>query len=595
MNENRKKVSTVGKIRILAAAALSVAIIGSQVPVVQASDTSVIQKIDNFIPENITVENPVSLSEIKLPDSEYGTLEWADGSFIPDRRVQSCEAILKPADGVDLSDMEDWDEEIGGVICHIRVVVSSIESSGEYDALEDYSEENFDISEINDGDTASVSEEAENPDAISETEPADESSEEEITGDNTTGNASVDNEEDNENTDADATLGEDAEDVAFRENIAEDVAEETSLDNEESSADGQACLEDIEDSSEGTVQKEDSDQAESSLEGDAPDLSGEQPETDENIFDNPADFTIEDNRPVQAEEDLTEEEQAERAMINHSCNGIFVSGINLPWYVQFRVSSGESYEFSNEAEASIFQSYEFELWDLQNNTEYEIPDGEYISVTIPVKEGYDYIIEHLLDNGATETIIPSVEGGTMVFSTHSFSPFGIAGSKQLVGPDFGLDISITPTPTPTVTPTANPSQIPGTASGGSSSGTTSGGSTGSGSGNSGSSVSGGSTSGGIAIGDNNSGTSLAGSDGNGSGNTSQNYSDSNTGSAEESTAVSGGDNSSNSSSQSTGNLSSTKDKAVATGDTTQILPFVILIMAAVVIIGAVLFIRKKKK
>ena len=57
----------------------------------------------------------------------------------------------------------------------------------------------------------------------------------------------------------------------------------------------------------------------------------------------------------------------------------------------------------------IFQSFEFELWDLQNNTEYEIPNGEYISVTVPVKAGYEYTIEHLLDNGATESIIPTVK------------------------------------------------------------------------------------------------------------------------------------------------------------------------------------------
>ena len=61
------------------------------------------------------------------------------------------------------------------------------------------------------------------------------------------------------------------------------------------------------------------------------------------------------------------------------------------------------------------QSYEPKVWDLKNNTEYEIPDGQYVSVTIPVKEGYKYSIEHLLDNGATDTIIPSVNGNTMVF------------------------------------------------------------------------------------------------------------------------------------------------------------------------------------
>ena len=117
--------------------------------------------------------------------------------------------------------------------------------------------------------------------------------------------------------------------------------------------------------------------------------------------------------------------------------------------MQFRVSSGDSYQFTNESDAMIFQSYEFELWDLQNDTEYEIPSGEYVSVTVPVKSGYEYTIEHLLDNGATETIIPSVEDGIMVFSTHSFSPFGIAGSRQLVGPDTGDDSNSAGTVTPT--------------------------------------------------------------------------------------------------------------------------------------------------
>ena len=67
-----------------------------------------------------------------------------------------------------------------------------------------------------------------------------------------------------------------------------------------------------------------------------------------------------------------------------------------------QVASGENYEFTNEAEANVFKSYEFELCDLRNNTEYEIPDGEYLSVTVPVKAGYDYTIEHLLDSGAME-------------------------------------------------------------------------------------------------------------------------------------------------------------------------------------------------
>ena len=118
---------------------------------------------------------------------------------------------------------------------------------------------------------------------------------------------------------------------------------------------------------------------------------------DDNIFDNPVLPDEKDNRPTDVEDNLSDEEKEERAEINHTCDGITVSGANLPWYVQFRVSSGDSYQFTNESDAMIFQSYEFELWDLQNDTEYEIPSGEYVSVTVPVKSGYEYTIEHLLD------------------------------------------------------------------------------------------------------------------------------------------------------------------------------------------------------
>ena len=97
------------------------------------------------------------------------------------------------------------------------------------------------------------------------------------------------------------------------------------------------------------------------------------------------------------------------------------------------------------------------MWNLKTDSKYEIPDGQYISVTVPVKAGYEYTIEHLLDNGAMETIVPSVDGSTMIFSTHSFSPFGIAGSKPLIGENIAEDgysggtISVTSTPKPAST------------------------------------------------------------------------------------------------------------------------------------------------
>ena len=349
-----------------------------------------------------------------------------------------------------------------------------------------------------------------------------------------------------------------------------------------------------------------------------------------NIFDNPLDFTTADTRPATAEDDLTEEEQAARAAQNHSCEGISVSGIDLPWYVQFQVTSGENYEFKNEDNATIFQSYEFKLWDLKNNTEYEIPDGQYVSVTIPVKEGYKYSIEHLLDNGATETIIPSVNGNTMVFSTHSFSPFGIAGFRPIVGEDIANGAygdGSTPTPTPTVTisgtPTPSPS-VTGTGTNGtngsgtgktdSNSGNETGGNTGdsngisngntngSSNGTSGTGNGGSSSGTGSSDGSDNSGTSNTpgvASDGTINSGTTDGSSSNGTGSSTNAGQTAGnttGNTAGNTAATSNGNNGQSQtSNAVKTGDNTMILPFVILVIAAAAVIIIVIIVRKKKR
>ena len=63
-------------------------------------------------------------------------------------------------------------------------------------------------------------------------------------------------------------------------------------------------------------------------------------EEDNNIFDRPQEPSEEEmDRPSDIEENLSEQEMAEMAEQNHTCNGISVSGINLPWYVQFRATS----------------------------------------------------------------------------------------------------------------------------------------------------------------------------------------------------------------------------------------------------------------
>lgn len=401
MESKRKRMMYRKSMRLLAAAAMATALIGGQVHGVWAQHDTTMEESTGIFPENITIEQPVELSEVSLPESEYGTLSWADGSYVPTERVQSYDVVLEPFSSVDLSDYEGWDEENGVLRGTITVVVSSISEP--------------DVTEI--------------PDSQSQTS---------------------------------ATVTP----------VISGIPEVTEVPGEEQK--------DGTDSEEDSL-KQDTETGEESLEaGEAEigtDTSVSPTVTEapvEDIFDQPDEVLEEDERPVDVEENLTQEEKYARAAENHSCSGISVSGISLPWYVQFRVSSGDQYEFTNQSDASIFKSYEFELWDLRTDTEYEIPDGEYISVVVPVKEGYDYTIEHLLDNGAIETIIPSVEGNTMIFSTHSFSPFGIAGSKPLVGGDIAeegysdgneqtTEVSLSPAASSNTATTSGANQITSTA------------------------------------------------------------------------------------------------------------------------------------
>ena len=421
--------------------------------------------MSSLIPDNITLDKPVELADVELPATEYGTFEWADGSFVPAQRVQSCEVLLIPAEGQDLSHVDGWDPESGAVVGYINVIVNSITDGDNVDKTEGSGKT----------DPTENADPTETPDTDNE--------ESKIEEDKTDNKNNKDNNSNADKTDKDTeTTGK----LEPADDMTQDK-EDTKKDDEDGAGD--------------------------------------------NIFDNPVLPDDKDDRPTDAEDSLSDEEKEERAALNHTCDGITVSGVNLPWYVQFRVSSGDSYQFTNESDAMIFQSYEFELWDLKNNTEYEIPNGDYISVTVPVKSGYQYTIEHLLDNGATETIIPSVENGIMVFSTHSFSPFGIAGSRQLVGPDAGNDTDDTDAVTPA--PASSDSQ-----------------SSDSGKNNT------------VSVNDS---------------------SDSNNGS------------SSDQNDNSTENKAVKNNNTVNTGDTTSIMPFVILFVAAAVIAGVAVFIKKRKK
>lgn len=554
---------------ILAAAALSMTLIGGQTFPAYAENSSGIES-GAVIPDNITIDSPTALANIALPSNAYGTLSWADSSYVPDKRVQSCGVVFKPAAGADLSGLPGWDSNSGTLTGSVTVVVSSLDSteensgseessdssdSGESYETDDKEENGTDVNE-SDADT-SVKETEDN---AAENEEKNEGLQDDSTQENenkedpeTTGKTEQSSSDSSDTTDAGAEENRDPEITETPE-----VTAAPSEDNKTQEGEGAEVTETpavtitpaAEDGMDPDAASENRDDENHEKNNDAeitaiPEIT-ETPDTEENkdnIFDRKDD--TEDKRPQNAATDLTETEKEEIASQNHTCDGITVSGIDLPWYVQFRVSGGEDYQFTNEEDATIFKSYEFELWDTQNNTEYKIPDGEYISVTVPVKAGYTYSIEHLLDNGAMETIIPSVDGDTMTFSTHSFSPFGIAGSKSLVGPDAESNTGAT------VTPAADASSSDASSSG----------------------------------------TAETDSIDTNAAETSQNLTSDST--DQEQSPSQNSDTAENEAEEQSS--ATTSKKQVNTGDNTQILPFVILFVAAAVVAGVAVFFKKRKK
>ena len=530
---------------ILAAAALSMTLIGGQTFPAYAENSSGIES-GAVIPDNITIDSPTALANIALPSNAYGTLSWADSSYVPDKRVQSCGVVFKPAAGADLSGLPGWDSNSGTLTGSVTVVVSSIDSTEENSG----SEESSDSSDSDSGESYGTDDKEENGTNVNESdadtsvkETEDSTAENEEKNEGLQDNSAQENKEDPEITEAPEVTAAPSEDNKTQDGEEAEAVETPAVTITPAAEDGMdpdAASENRDDEN-----HEKNNDAEITA---IPEIT-ETPDTEENmdnIFDRKDD--TEDKRPQNAATDLTETEKEEIASQNHTCDGITVSGIDLPWYVQFRVSGGEDYQFTNEEDATIFKSYEFELWDTQNNTEYKIPDGEYISVTVPVKAGYTYSIEHLLDNGAMETIIPSMDGATMTFSTHSFSPFGIAGSKSLVGPDAESNTGAT------VTPAADASSSDTASSGTADSAET-----------------------------DSTDTNTA--------ETSQNLTSDST--DQEQSSSQNSDTAENEDEEQSS--ATTSKKQVNTGDNTQILPFVILFVAAAVVAGVAVFFKKRKK
>lgn len=235
------------------------------------------------------------------------------------------------------------------------------------------------------------------------------------------------------------------------------------------------------------------------------------------------------------------------AAYNHTQRGVSVYG-NLPWYVQFRVKLTDAGK-KEENGKKVLVPYELSLWDLYANAAYTLPEGESVTVTMPVPDveiDGEFTVFHYKSDGTVESIKPVMNGNMMSFETSTFSPFMVAGSTVITGIGIG---SVTPS--------------------------------GSGSGNSSDNGSNGTgTSAGSSAGD----SSQAGSTSGGTGDSTQTGNTSN-----------GTENSSQTGNTSSGNTGNYNAAAVNTGDSTNVIPAAVTALAALLVIVGLLIHKKKKE
>ena len=135
---------------------------------------------------------------------------------------------------------------------------------------------------------------------------------------------------------------------------------------------------------------------------------------------------------------LLESAKEMAAAYNHTQLGVSVYG-NLPWYVQFQVKLTDV-GGKRENGLEILLPYELKLWNLYTDSVYTLPEGETVTVTMPVPDveiDGEFTVFHYKSDGSVETIRPVINGNMMSFETGSFSPFSVAGSTVITGIGLG--------------------------------------------------------------------------------------------------------------------------------------------------------------
>lgn len=399
---------------------------------VEAPETPEEQEPEETVPVagSVTVPGEITLSKPEdIKNFDFGKAGFAgEGSFaweketVPIAYETEIKVVFTPSDieGKDYSQVEGWDAQKNQVIRTVKVLVESLKEDSNTDNAP-----------------------ADNTDKDNEKENGE-------SGDNTKEDA------DTEQGKQDQT-GSDQENASDQDNIEDqtenpDTEEKkpgTAEEDQGTSNDQKEEDQESQESSNGQEEEAPKDEESSNgQEGEAP--KDEESSQEENTQETDEDF-------IQAEAGKTGEVAQEipqaipvGSLIDEN-TGVRVEGDFLPYYVDLQVSYNDELDQLPDAGiGQILSAYEIKLWDLKENEEYKIPEGNKVRVMIPLPENADSFsqlsIAHYLGNSEYEyytlpteeypgnlTII-TIEGiEYLTFETVSFSPFNVGGS-QLVGP-----------------------------------------------------------------------------------------------------------------------------------------------------------------
>lgn len=413
---------------------------------VEAPETPEEQEPEETVPVagSVTVPGEITLSKPEdIKNFDFGKAGFAgEGSFaweeetVPTAYETEIKVVFTPSDieGKDYSQVEGWDAQKNQVIRTVKVLVESLKEDS-----------NTDNAPADNTDKDNEKENGESGDNTKEDADTEQGKQDQTGLDQENASDQDNIEDQTENPDTEEKKPGTAEEDQGTSN---DQKEEDQESQESSNGQEEEAPKDEESSNDQKEEDRESQESSNGQEGEAP--KDEESSQEENTQETDEDF-------IQAEAGKTGEVAQEipqaipvGSLIDEN-TGVRVEGDFLPYYVDLQVSYNDELDQLPDAGiGQILSAYEIKLWDLKENEEYKIPEGNKVRVMIPLPENADSFsqlsIAHYLGNSEYEyytlpteeypgnlTII-TIEGiEYLTFETASFSPFNVGGS-QLVGP-----------------------------------------------------------------------------------------------------------------------------------------------------------------